>query len=674
MAGADDEGNQDAVAGGADLKQLLRGDGVVALGQLARTHQAKLGRGGRTDQGDVVPHHGGDRRGHFLQPGGVGLGAVAQLGAGLEHDLEIQTDARGRRGVGGGGLGAHGDVLGSGSRAGQQAVVQHLAPGLVEVAGEAGLPRFLHHFVDGGVGLAVEHRQDVRHALALVQGLDQRLDDGKGAVKRGGVAPGFQRVGHRHMPVALLAGFIGVNAEVNAGRSLGKHRGEIEIARGRVDGVQSENEDGLDRTGLQALGHRLQRSDRAVGLEHRGDQANGRANGTELGVDRMGQRVNGGRLGLAHHHQGLGPGTLKVAGDGVHKEGLVGVEVLGFHLGLNAQLGGDGGQQNADPRGANPETVVGGKTGGGEGRLEHVKSVHRRGLVRQIGVHDGATGEEIGGVANRRGGTGQEIVIQRKDRVGLVQGIDAFQHLAKRKFSAGSGVVQPRGIDAEKFCGGIVALQLVHQALQSRRGVRGHQDRHAIPGSAGGGNRLRYRSREGTPIADAALVQDEAGAVRIVEVENGGLRRPVGAAQAGRVGGIAFHLGRTAHVALGQHADRVTVTQQGGCVEQRLAGNDFLRGVHVGDNSFGWLLGAGGQTGHGDRGAQGLEEAAAGDRLNKGVAGVRFGGGGSRCGGAKVVFDAGEGVARRAGVGLEHAPHLDEVHAVRAVLGLGGAH
>ena len=71
------------------------------------------------------------------------------------------------------------------------------------------------------------------------------------------------------------------------------------------------------------------------------------------------------------------------------------------------------------------------------------------------------------------------------------------------------------------------------------------------------------------------------------------------AAQAAGMLRVPFDLGGTAHVAFDQHARGDAGLKQGSGVEQRPAGNNFLRRLHVGNDFFGRQLGAGAQPGHG---------------------------------------------------------------------------
>ncbi len=149
-----------------------------------------------------------------------------------------------------------------------------------------------------------------------------------------------------------------------------------------------------------------------------------------------------------------------------------------------------------------------------------------------------------------------------------------------------------------------------------RRGDGAGEDPHALAAErlerAQPGSHLAH---EGAPRPDPAVVDDRLGALRIVEGEDRGLVEDVRGAEAGRVIRVALDLRRPSHVALGEDAARVAAAGERRGEEERPAGDDVLRLLHVGDDRLGRLLGAAGQTRERERRAQELEEAAAGDTV-----------------------------------------------------------
>ena len=122
--------------------------------------------------------------------------------------------------------------------------------------------------------------------------------------------------------------------------------------------------------------------------------------------------------------------------------------------------------------------------------------------------------------------------------------------------------------------------------------------------------RAPHRVQEITPASDPPVQDRYLGTVRIVEGQRRGLREDVRRAQAGGVLGIALDFGRAAHVAFNQHSGGESAERHGGRVEERLAGNDFLRGADVRNDLLRRQLGAGGEAGEGRRGAHQFQKIA----------------------------------------------------------------
>ena len=104
--------------------------------------------------------------------------------------------------------------LGGGIR--DPAVVQRLTPERVEIgAGVLFLPVGLNEIVSGCGGVSGEDGDDFVGALAVVERLDQRLNDADGAVVGAGIAPGFEIVSFGNVPLAEFAGLVAMGAEIN---------------------------------------------------------------------------------------------------------------------------------------------------------------------------------------------------------------------------------------------------------------------------------------------------------------------------------------------------------------------------------------------------------------------------------------------------------------------------
>ena len=92
------------------------------------------------------------------------------------------------------------------------------------------LPVVLNRIVAGAVGLLVQNVQTSCAVLPSIHRLDQRLNDGSGAVLGPRIAPGLQIVRLRHVPVAPRRGFVVVQPEVRAQLHLLQRVQEIQSA------------------------------------------------------------------------------------------------------------------------------------------------------------------------------------------------------------------------------------------------------------------------------------------------------------------------------------------------------------------------------------------------------------------------------------------------------------
>ncbi len=293
---------------------------VANLDHLLRLH-AELRRRRRAEQRRVVPRELGVRLRKFLEPAVVGEPAVVDRRVGAKHDLEALA-----RGADGAGVhGAGGQRLLGCRRAGHEPVVQRLAPELVEGRGVlqaaallpvgaedvgARLPRLLGH----------ERADHLVGRPSAVERRDQRLNDGDDAVGRARVAPRFQVVRGRDVPLAERRGLVPVQAVMDRQPHLpGRQEfAELQIRGSRVDRVALEDDQRIDLAGLHVGGQRAERRQLVgrLGLDRFGDDHR-LADVAERLVDRVNQRVHRRRLFVARDDQARAPvlpgGPLRVA-------------------------------------------------------------------------------------------------------------------------------------------------------------------------------------------------------------------------------------------------------------------------------------------------------------------------------------------------------------------------
>ena len=164
----------------------------------------------------VVPGQLGDRLGTFLEPAVVGGATVERGRIGPEDQLDLaggfaRQGARrgGDRAAGNG----HGFNRGRGS--GHYTVVQTAAPETFEGAtatggGEVSLPGFAHQLHHRSVATAEQRRDHRQRRLGVVEGINERLDQGRGTVESAQVTPRLEVVRFGDVPVAIFGGFVAV--------------------------------------------------------------------------------------------------------------------------------------------------------------------------------------------------------------------------------------------------------------------------------------------------------------------------------------------------------------------------------------------------------------------------------------------------------------------------------
>src|SRR5579862_7962876 len=103
-------------------------------------------------------------------------------------------------------------------RAFDPAIVQRLTPESVKVGARVlFLPVLLNQIVSSETRLAGENRDDFVRGLAAIERLDQRLNDGRGAVVSARIAPGLKIVRFGNVPLAKLGSLVAMRSEINLG-------------------------------------------------------------------------------------------------------------------------------------------------------------------------------------------------------------------------------------------------------------------------------------------------------------------------------------------------------------------------------------------------------------------------------------------------------------------------
>jgi hypothetical protein len=152
---------------------------------------------------------------------------------------------------------------------------------------------------------------------------------------------------------------------------------------------------------------------------------------------------------------------------------------------------------------------------------------------------------------------GEEVGVQRNNDIGRFEVVLDVDITAKGQLRSGAHVIAVYGLVLVPLRSGVARQDALNQAGQRGRGHAFGQD--AQSGTAAlevlkPGRQVREKS---VPCADLAGAREGLGAVRIVERQDRRLGEHVGGAAAGGMVGIAFHLDRTAFVALDDQSHAV---------------------------------------------------------------------------------------------------------------------
>ncbi len=169
--------------------------GVACLGELLRHTHA--------DDHGIVPCQLGEGLGQFLEPGVVGELPAADVWVRLEEHLDRSTAAGSRSRLGGKDVGPQRrrlPVRQSGAL--DDALLQRGQPPLLKIPGSRMLlPKPLDDLRPEPLGPSEDGLHELPVGLRAVPGRDERLDDGCRAIEGAGVAPTFQPVGPRDVPL-----------------------------------------------------------------------------------------------------------------------------------------------------------------------------------------------------------------------------------------------------------------------------------------------------------------------------------------------------------------------------------------------------------------------------------------------------------------------------------------
>ena len=155
---------------------------------------------------------------------------------------------------------------------------------------------------------------------AAVERCDQRLNDRRGAVVAAHIAPLFEEVRFRNLPMTQRRRLIVVQPESNAQLHFVERRREVEVGRGREHRVARHDDQQVDLAGVHVgdeVTNRCELIDRfglnRLRMENRG------ADVAECLIDRVRERVDLGRLMIAGEDDAPAAMRLEILGDGVQE-------------------------------------------------------------------------------------------------------------------------------------------------------------------------------------------------------------------------------------------------------------------------------------------------------------------------------------------------------------------
>ena len=220
---------------------------------------------------------------------------------------------------------------------------------------------------------------------------------------------------------------------------------------------------------------------------------------------------------------------------------------------------------------------------------------------------------EVADVARHGRARAEEVGLERHDRRRPCRRRTAARPSSPNASRAPAGTLsRPTGSHATHFAAGKAARTSPICFCERRRGDRPRQEPE--PRAAVRALLLERRACAAARNALHGRISPALGqrlrAVRVVDVEDRGLREDVRAAEARRVQLVALDLDRPALVALGEDAARVAAVEVRGRVEERLAGDELLGRLDVREDPLGRLPRAARQPRERDGGAHQRQQLA----------------------------------------------------------------
>ena len=398
-----------------------------------------------------------------------------------------------------------------------------------------------------------------------------------------------------------------------------RHRGErfpqVEIERGRVHRVPGGDDEGVHLLCADVLGERAQALVTRFGVDEDALLLGGGV-AAERGIDGMCERVHDGRLPVPGDDHRTRPRSGEVLRQRIDELLLLRVELRalrgsGKSRQRSAAVRQSRGQRDRDARHLrrlHAQPVVGAHPRYRERALHRIEPVH---LLRRIAlVREGAHVPEIPGLR------GERVAAQGGDDGGPGEVVDGVERLSEGETRSLLRLLVRQGGEGLELRRREILRDPVAQIGEQRRRRR-MQEEPQSGATVLRAKRQRLVVLRGEEVAIGARhapVQDHAGALRIVELQDGSLIEDAGASQAGGVLRVPLHLGGMTFAGGDEQTGREAVVHRGRGVVQRPSGQHLFGLPRVGQDLLVRLLQASGERGEGGRGGEELHHLAAGGR------------------------------------------------------------
>src|SRR5262249_45021369 len=185
-------------------------------------------------------------------------------------------------------------------------------------------------------------------------------------------------------------------------------------------------------------------------------------------------------------------------------------------------------------------------------------------------------------ITDARSARAEEVGVERKDDVGLLDGVLRVDVFTKGELAARPRVMTAGGRPLDPPCLREAPQEIAELRAERRRGdgFREYPDARALAGFLRL-ERILERGGKRAERTDVAKVCDVSRSIRVVETKDRRLGEQVGRAAARRVVRVALDLRGPPLVALDEQPDAGAVHRHRGRKKERLAGDHFFRLAHV---------------------------------------------------------------------------------------------